>query len=265
MTTRQETLPRRSRALKFRTSRLLFDDLAVVIKEFAAAREVAVDAPPFVLVHGIGVSSRYFHPVAAQLNRFGRVYLVDLPGYGAAPNPRRDVGITDHARVLALFLRQAGIVNSILVGHSMGSQVVTQLTLDYPGLSDRLVLMAPTMDRRARTLPRAAFRLGLDMFREPLRSNFVVLSDYFIRCGIPYYLRQLPHLLQDRPEERLPLITAKTLVLRGDRDLVCPEDWARELTALLPNGSFSTVEGPHVVMFTDPVTVAERIAEHARA
>ncbi len=257
--------PRRPRGPKFQTSRPLFDDLAVVIKEFSSASGVATDARPFVLVHGIGVSSRYFHPAAAQLSRFGRVYLVDLPGYGAAPDPRRDVGIADHARVLARFLQEAGIVNPVLVGHSMGSQVVAELAVDYPGLSDRLVLMAPTMDRRARTLPRAALRLGLDMFREPLSSNFVVLSDYFVRCGIPYYLRQLPHLLNDRPEERLPLIAAKTLVLRGDHDLVCPEDWALELTALLPHGSFATVEGPHVVMFTDPGTVAERIAEHARS
>ncbi len=38
--------------------------------------------PAFVLVHGIGVSSRYFHPVAAFLAEHGTVYAIDLPGYG---------------------------------------------------------------------------------------------------------------------------------------------------------------------------------------
>jgi pimeloyl-ACP methyl ester carboxylesterase len=70
------------------TRRILYDDLAVVIRRFPAAPTSAAIARPVVLVHGIGVSSRYFHPVAARLARFDPVYLVDLPGYGSAPNPR---------------------------------------------------------------------------------------------------------------------------------------------------------------------------------
>ena len=246
----------------FFTSRIGYDDLALVVKRFPGAADASAGRP-IVLVHGIGMSSRYFHPIAAELAKRGAVYLVDLAGYGAAPNPHRDVSLVDHAGVLARFLREEGVIDPVLVGHSMGTQVVTQLAVDHPELTDRLVLIAPTMDARARTLVRAGLRLLIDTTREPLVANGVVLTDYLFRCGIPYYLRQLPHLLGDAIEERLPRISADTLVIRGDGDRVSPEAWSRRVSELVPHGTFATVHGPHVVMYTDPVRVAALIAEHA--
>ena len=48
----------------FFTRRILHDDLAVVIRRFPPVEGAPTDGRPFVLVHGIGVSSRYFHPAA---------------------------------------------------------------------------------------------------------------------------------------------------------------------------------------------------------
>ncbi len=261
---------RRQGETSYYTRRILYDDLAVVIRRFPVPESVAAssaaNARPFVLVHGIGVSSRYFYPVAAELARHGPVYQVDLPGYGSAPNPRRDVTIIDHARVLARYLAAEGIGDPVLVGHSMGTQVVSRLALDYPEVTRSIVLMAPTMDPTARTLWRAARRLAADVLRhEPARVKLIASIDYVFRCGIPYFLRQIPHLLEDRMEDRLPRLAAKGLVICGDKDVVSPEAWSREVAGLLRQGSYATVAGPHVVMFTDPKRVAALIAEHGRA
>jgi len=133
------------------SSRSLYDDLAVVIERFPGR---AATSRCFVLVHGIGVSSRYFHPLATELANSGEVFLIDLAGYGAVPNPKRDVPIQLHADVLGNLLQRAGVENPVLVGHSMGTQVVSQLASDAPQSSDRLVLIAPTVnppDRRFST------------------------------------------------------------------------------------------------------------------
>jgi pimeloyl-ACP methyl ester carboxylesterase len=248
------------------TRRILYDDLAVVIRRFPPVAGAPAGGRPFVLVHGIGVSSRYFHPSAAQLARYGPVYLVDLPGYGSAPNPRRDVSIRDHARVLARYLEAEAIERPILVGHSMGTQVVTQLVLDDAATTDRVVLIAPTMDPDARTFWHAAGRLMRDILvAEPPAVNATASVDYFFRCGVPYFLKQSRHLLADRIEDRLPLIDAKGLVMRGNRDRISPEQWSRRVAGLLRRGSYAEVRGPHVVMFTDPPRVAALIADHAKA
>lgn len=248
------------------TRRDLYDDLAVVIRRFPPVKGAPTGGRPFVLVHGIGVSSRYFHPAAAQLARYGSVYLVDLPGYGSAPNPRRDVSIADHANVLARFLEAEGIEQPILVGHSMGTQVVSQLVLDSPQTTDRIVLLSPTMDPAARGFWHATGRLVRDIVTaEPPAVNAIVSVDYLFRCGIPYFLKQTRHLLADRIEDRLPLLEASGLVIRGDRDCICPEGWTRRVADLLIDGSYAEVSGPHVIMFTDPVAVAALIADHAGA
>jgi len=245
----------------FFTSRRAFDDLTVVVKRFP--RIADGDGPAFVLVHGIGVSSRYFHPAAAELAKAGAVYLVDLPGYGAAPDPRRDVTIADHAGVLARVLEDSGLVNPVLVGHSMGSQVVSRLAVDSPHVTDRIVLLAPTMPTDERSFWPAAGRLLVDGARNPLRANLIIGWDYFVRCGMPYIFRQLRHLFGDRIEDRLSGIRAKTLVLTGDKDLVVPQAWARFVAESVPGARYETVAGPHVIMYSDPVRVAGYIAEHA--
>ena len=252
---------RRTGSAPFRTSRRAFDDLTVVVKRFP--HPSPVDGPAFVLVHGIGVSSRYFHPTAAELAKRGPVYLVDLPGYGAAPDPKRDVSIADHAGVLARVLEDSGLNNPVLVGHSMGAQVVSRLAVDSPEVTDRLVLLAPTMPIGERTLWRGATRLLIDARRNPLRANLVIVWDYFVRCGMPYFFRQVPHLFGDHIEDRLHLIGARTLVVCGDKDLVVPADWAMFVADGIPLGRFASAHGPHVVQYTDPVNVAKLIVEHA--
>ncbi len=93
----------------------------------------------------------------------------------------------------------------------------------------------------------------------------MVLGDYFLRCGIPYYLRQLPHLIEDAIEERAPRIRARTLVLVGEREAVVDRRFARDLASRIPRGTYRVARGPHVVMYTDPLGVARAIVEHARA
>jgi len=251
---------RHARGATFFTSRRDFDDLTVVIRRFPGR----ADGPTFVLVHGIGVSSRYFHPAAAELAKRGAVYLVDLPGYGSAPDPRRDVSISDHAGVLARMLEDSQLVNPVLVGHSMGAQVVSRLAVDSPHVTDRIVLMAPTMPSNERNLWSGAWRLLVDGVRNHPAANLIIAWDYFMRCGMPYFFKQTRHLFGDRIEERVGDIVAHTLVLNGHADLVVPVAWSRALAANIPNATFAVVHGPHVVMYSDPVGVAEAIAEHGR-
>lgn len=251
----------RTRGAAYFTSRQPYGDLSIVVKRFP--RRDDGDGPVFVLVHGIGVSSRYFQPTAAELARLGRVYLVDLPGYGAAPDPKRDVSLDDHADVLAAFLSASAIGAPVVVGHSMGAQVVARLALRHPGLVSSIVLMAPTLPPEARTFRRAIGRLLRDGLREPPIVNLIATADYLIRCGIPYGLRQMPHLLGDRLETIVPAITLPTLVIAGHRDPIAPSAWSQHVASLIPGARFAEVIGAHVVMFTDPETIADEIARHA--
>ena len=136
---------RRFRGTLFVTRREVHEKYTVAVTRLPEAR---AEGPAFVLVHGLGVSSRYFKPVATRLCASGSVYLVDLPGYGSAPNPKTPISLDDHADVVARFIREEGLTDVVLVGHSMGSQVVATIAERHPGLAEHLVLMAPTIEAR---------------------------------------------------------------------------------------------------------------------
>lgn len=253
------------RGATYWTSRQVHQDLTIVVKRFGVRHEAADGDPSFVLVHGIGVSSRYFQPLAAELAHLGAVYLVDLPGYGAAPDPHRDVTIGDHAAVLASLLRRSGLEGSVLVGHSWGSQVVSALALEHPDVTDRIVLMAPTMEPPNRTFWRATRNLLRDAVREPPAVFGIAVTDYLLRCGLPYLARQVPHMLRDALETRVGDVRGRVLVINGDRDPIVSQSWARELSGIGGNIEFRGVQGPHVIMHTDPVMIAEHIGEWLRS
>lgn len=66
-------------------------------------------------------------------------------------------------------------------------------------------------------------------------------------------------------EDRVGSRRARTLVFNGDRDPIVPSAWAAELATAHPQAEFREARGPHVIMHTDPVTIARHITDFAAA
>jgi pimeloyl-ACP methyl ester carboxylesterase len=246
---------RRFRGTLFVTRHEQHERLTVAVSRMPGP---AVEGPVFVLVHGIGVSSRYFRPLAIELAKRGSVFLIDLPGYGSAPDPRTEVDLCGHADALASFVRSLAVPEVVIVGHSMGAQVAVSLAQRHPGLASRLVLIGPTIEPGRRTAAQAIGRLLVDVTREPVTVNTIVFTDYVFRAGAPYTIRQLPLVLDDRLENRIAGLGMPALVVRGTRDPIVSSAWAR-LLAERAQGEVVEVPGPHVVMYTAPERVAAAI------
>src|SRR4051794_31070845 len=57
--------------------------------------------PVFVLLHGIGMSHRYYRRLQRDLAGHGEVHSFDLPGFGAAAKPERQISVAEYAAVIA--------------------------------------------------------------------------------------------------------------------------------------------------------------------
>jgi len=245
----------------YHTSRYGHGDASMVVYHFPCLGERS--GPDFVLVHGIGVSAKSYAPTAVELGEHGDVYLVDLPGYGRSPRPDVDMTIANHAQVLGDFLAERKLDHPVVVGHSMGTQVVVELALSFPEEVDHIVLIAPVVAPEARRLPIVSRLLLQNGLREPPAVTVMAMYDYFFRAGIPYMIQQTPHLLDNRMEESAAKITAKTLVICGEADPIVPLDWGRHLADAFTHGWFVSVPGPHATMFAAPKLIAQHIADHA--
>ena len=223
-------------------------------------------ARTYVLVHGIGMSHRYLMRLHAALADTGAtVHTVDLPGFGGLPHPERDLDAAAMADVLGETLDRLGVTSAAVVGQSMGTQWAAELAVRRPDLVDLVVLIGPVADDRHRSFPGQAIALTVDTLRESPGANLLVFTDY-LRCGIPWYLVQLRHMLAYRLEETVPRIAAPVLVLRGGRDPIAGLEWARRLRGLARRGALVMVPGhAHNCQHSAPLAVAGAIEAFADA
>lgn len=209
------------------------------------------DGPPVVLVHGLVISSLYMVPTARRLAASHRVYAPDLPGFGRSDKPRHVLSVPAHAAWLVRWMDAMGIDRAVLAGNSFGCQVIAHVAADHPERVAAAVLAGPTMDRHARSAPRQVGRWLVDWTMERPSLAAAHARDYW-KAGIPRALRTFRLSLADRIELQLPRMPAPTLVVRGSRDPIVPEGWAREAAALLPRGRYAEVPGPHCINYTAP-------------
>jgi|GEM_PF-302814 len=234
-------------------------DAVTVITESGAGR------PTYVLVHGIGMGHRYWSDLADELARDGRVLALDLPGFGDAPEPRVTPTISESGAQLAeLVAAECGGEPVVLVGHSMGTQVVVEAAAQRPELVASVVLIAPTVNPRERS----ALVQGLRLLEDPslTRPKVVALAiRSYLQAGPRWYFRKLRRMLDHRLELVLPDVAAPTLVIRGEHDRLAPRAWAEQVARMLPQGRYVEIaDRGHETMVTAGELVAELIGRHAR-
>ena len=224
-----------------------------------------VSCPPVVLLHGLVVSGAYFQPVAARLAETLSLFVPDVPGFGHSANPqgwRNRPGVWDivtTADGLARWLDAHDLRGTVLVANSLGCQVATLLACRRPELVARLVLIGPTMDPAARSIPAQLWRGLRDIPHESPALWSIWIPDG-LRAGPWRGLRTLHFGLQDDVAARLPAVTQPTLVVGGEHDPIAPPAWVETVAHLLPHGRAIIIPGaPHAINYSAPGDLARFI------
>jgi pimeloyl-ACP methyl ester carboxylesterase len=197
-----------------------------------------------VLVHGLGMSSAYFGPLAAELFARGRNPIApDLPGFGESANAPA-AGPAEHARILGRWAEALGIRDAVWLGHSVGCNAVAHLARSRTDLVRSAVHVGPLWTRARHPSLRTFTMLALDAFREPLSLYRYVLPAYW-RVGVA---RWLSTWLRYAPD--VACTSQDALMLAGEHDPL-PDSTCTPV---------ATVPGAHACVFSHPGAVAERIS-----
>ncbi|MFT3816411.1 MAG: alpha/beta hydrolase [Rubrivivax sp.] len=151
--------------------RVALESEPVLGGEMLTVRAGPADAPPLLLVHGLGQNGfTDWLPVMPALARDWRVLAVDLPGFGYSSMSSARLSPTQFARVLDRLLAREGRGPWTVAGHSMGGAVALRLAAESPGRVSSLVLVdvAGILHRTAFTKHMA--RLPLEGLPEPLKQ-----------------------------------------------------------------------------------------------
>lgn len=213
----------------------------------------------FVLVHGLGVSSHYFGPLAEQLVRHGRVVVLNLPGFGPVARPGKSLRIEQFAQVARKAASELEIDRAVWVGHSMGAEVVVEAVRQDPGIASRVVLLAPVVDADERRPAQVLWRFFRSATHEPLSSAAASVRA-FMSCGPRWLFNIFPAMIDYRIEDGIADLDADLLVVSGVHDRVSPAGFGHELARRAGGRARSIeIEGAHQAMHSHPREVAALI------
>lgn len=216
--------------------------------------------PIFVLVHGVGVSHAYYEPFMNILSKQYSVMAVDLPGFGTTEEPRKVLSIDELAEIVVKTVHKYKLRDCVLVGHSMGTQVVVAAASQHPKICRKVILLAPTVDDKERNFFEQLALLLKDSLREPLKLKAIVFRDYLL-SGPVRMVKTVNSMLQDDMEDDVRKLRMPVLIIDGKRDPIASISWAKKLVKMAKHGVYGQVDGPHAFQFTKPDETA-RLCEN---
>ena len=192
-----------------------------------------LEATPIVLVHGFS-SSRTLKPLIRALGSRRPVFAPDLPGFGMSDQPIHPLDVPGLADALWRWLFDNQLAPAIVLGISFGCQVAVDLAARHPATVDRLVLVGPTLDPKARSTGRLALRWARNAPHSSPRLAPTIVHD-FIDAGPWRSVWTFRRALEDRVEDKLSEIEAPTLIVRPERDRLVPEAWTDRVAEQIPD------------------------------
>lgn len=259
------------------------------------------EGPAIVCCNGVGVSLFFWKYIVEHYCRTHTVVLWDYRAHGRSDRPgdiaSADLSIRRHARDLLAVMDAVGIADALLLGHSMGVQVILELNRIAPARVRGLVPMLGTAGRALdtfydqprspvvfRAIARAVDCVGdrIHYFVRPLLES--PMAWWFARTAFlvdPYYARQedmLPYMrhlasldmrvflrsvlnAQDHDAwETLPGIRVPTLVVAAERDAFTPMWLSRKMVASIPGAELLVLaEATHAAIIEQPDTINHRL------
>lgn len=155
------------------------------------------------------------------------VIVFDQQGHGRTPDTSREMSYEQFADDAAALLRTLEVGRADVMGYSQGGGVALQLALRHPELIGKLVVMSASYRREGlySSVPAGIAGLSAAVFAgTPVEKAFREHTPDAAAFGA--YLEKMKVLGindQDISDAQMRSISAKTMVIAGDADVVTPE------------------------------------------
>src|SRR5574337_887963 len=228
---------------------------------------------PVVWIHGLGIDHRVWGLQMPLFSQHFRCLAFDNRDAGQSDRSPNSYTIQTLAADAIGLMDVLTIDRAHIVGLSMGGAIAQELAIAHPDRVKRLVLVSTytSSDRRGADVLNSFALMRTRFSREEYARATMpwvfTYHDYLIPGLVeaatsrfledPYFLpaevyaRQVEAALSHFSEDRLSRITAPTLIVNGDEDLMTPMRFAGTLHEQIPGARLSVIHGGgHALILT---------------
>jgi pimeloyl-ACP methyl ester carboxylesterase len=219
------------------------------------------EGQPLVLLHGFSGSGEAWRRFVPELSKQYQLIIPDLRGHGRSTNPTRQFTHRQSARDVYALLDRLGIQKFRGMGISTGGMTLIHMATQQPARVEAMVLIGATIyfPEPAREIMRKTTVESLTPQDYERMRRVHKHGDEQIRM-----LRQQFHGFKDSYDDMnftgpyLSTITARTLIVHGDRDAFFPvaipvemyQSIPRSALWIIPNGGHVPINDPKVPFVT---------------
>lgn len=254
---------------------------------------------PLICCNGLGCSTFYFKYLEAYFKRSYQVITWDYRGHGKSDYPKltKNHNVNSLVKDLKAVMDTLKIDQAILIGHSMGTQILYEFYNQYPERVRALVSCFGTFGKPMDTFynstlskyafegiylfnhafPRLANLIGTLMVKNPfwfqLGGIFKLMKPYMVdKAVLRQYIEHIVHvdpiflsnltqsLQQHNAESMLRNIKVPTLIFGAEEDTFTPVWVSKKMHHLIPRSQLFVIKnGSHVALIEQPELINLRI------
>ena len=217
---------------------------------------------PLLLLHGFGGCTKNWNPFIPVLSEHYQLIVVDLRGHGHSTNPRNTFTHREAAVDVFLLLDKLGIDHFSAIGISSGGMTLLHMATSQPNRIDSMVLISATshFPDQARDIMRAASFAKMPQEVQEMYRECATRGDEQIRQLITQF-NALSKNYDDMnfTTESLSTITARTLIVHGDRDRFFPVEIPENISRSIRDATLWIISGgEHVPIYDTTIPFITR-------
>lgn len=195
--------------------------------------DISPDRPQrtFIFLHGFGGQAGQWNYQLHGFSLENRVIAQDMRGHGLSDRPNGPYDMGSLVRDLEIVIQRLKVKGKyVLVGHSFGGALATELALRHADQVEALVLIATAGEYKLSWL----YRLGLQLPEALLRMLAPLTRSWL--SAPPHALKRIYRetMAKWKGWEKFSRLAVPTLVIRGHRDLVFAQPLFEKVAATIP-------------------------------
>jgi pimeloyl-ACP methyl ester carboxylesterase len=184
------------------------------------------------------------------------IYLLDLPGFGDSPNPKKTFTILDYSNTVFKFIQKLELKSITIVGHSFGGRVTIKLSALHPELIEKIILVDSagvrlTGSNKYKSVAKIAKPFFKPKFMQGIRKKIyqtIGAEDY---VETPELKETFVNIISEDLTRFMPRIIQPTLIIWGAEDTETPLLYAEIMNQAIKGSRLEIFESAGHFSFLD--------------